>query len=374
MSGRLWKSLTVLGCLAIFSYGLLVLDTNRGGPASRVSQCAFALARADVPPANILFVGSSRTGFVLDPLAIQSILRKNGLSDVTVERLVIAPATMRVSHALLETYLERRGAPDLLLFEATVMTPRSVRQIEWRANGALSEHFLLSRDANLMTYRQLLTQPAIAMPYTEPETTVSLWKFRLRSAVQRTGALVYQFAKAPFQSWSFEDCDHEDITYDPAWPENFSFAYGDFEPEGTPSDLIKNLRAEIEKQSLAIDEKEGPLPDPAVVLYPYDFGESYRDAEMMYISAMIEEAQTAGARVSVLPLTLYGYTVDPSDVTAFENTFEGVDVFDLYREAGVDFRRFWIDDAHIQKYPVGLLMGAIMARYLDEHFTSLAND
>ncbi|MFD1196057.1 hypothetical protein ACFQ3C_15405 [Seohaeicola saemankumensis] len=357
--------IALLALVAVIG-ALMWIDRARGGPATNLSRCNLALARADKPPANVLLIGSSRSGVAFDPVAIQGRLQTDLRSDLTVDRIAMGNITLRVSDALLETYLQRRGAPDVVVLEPTFITPRTVARLAPAANGTPSEHYLLTRDLNLMSFGQLLTQPSVAMPYTEPEALSALWQFRLRGAVSRAGALAYQFAKAPFDSWSIEDCERADFAREASWPADFSFAYDDYRIEGPLPDFIFGLRAELEEGAATRDLQDWQTSQPVGRSYPYDFQAGYRQGEMRYFLDMVERALAVGAHVLVVPMPLYGYRIDPAALEYLVKLLpDGVEVLEIYDQIGTDFSTYWYDDAHIEKFPTGVLTTALLSARLE---------
>jgi hypothetical protein len=365
VSNRRAKSMIALVGLAFLLGFIAWLDSARGGPATALSRCNLALARAEMPAADVLLIGSSRSGVAFDPVAIQNVLQHETGRDLSVERIAIGNITLRVSEALFETYLQRRGAPKILVLEATFMTPRTVKRLASAARGQPSEHYLLARDLNLMTFAQLMGQPAVAMPYTEPETTLEKWRLRLRGVISRAGALVYLFAKSPVDGWSASDCSRTDFTREPTWPEDFSFAFGDYHIEGGLSHRIAALRVELELGARFKTLQAWQVDQPEDGTYPYDFEATYRQGELTYFLEIVRHAQTSGASVLVLPMPLYGYEIDPRDVKSLETVLPPVvEIIDIYDMIGADFSTFWYDDAHIQQSPTGVLTSALLSERL----------
>ena len=86
---------------------------------------------------------------------------------------------------------------------------------------------------------------------------------------------------------------------------------------------------------------------------------------MIYLARMVQAAEAQGSRVIVVPLPLYSFEIDPADLEYLAATLpESVEILDLYGQIGTDFGTFWYDDAHVVKYPAGLMTTALMARHL----------
>ena len=245
---------------------LLWLDQNRGGPASLLSRCNLLLSRDAAPAADILLVGSSRSGTALDPIAMQGMLANaQPAAPLTVERITLGQNPLRSSHALLQNYLEIRGAPQAIVLEIMFMTERSIDRLEQRGFDLPPEQYVFRRDVNLMSFAQLLSLPAVAMPFSESESAIKRWQYRLRGVALRAGALLYQFLRRPAETWSLSICDRAAWTREPEWPANFAFSYGSFVPDAPPRALIASLAAAMAEMAvetvaatLAIGRADGP--------------------------------------------------------------------------------------------------------------------
>lgn len=355
-----------VGGTAMLLVGLLWLDQNRGGPATMLSRCNLLLSRTDSPAADVLIIGSSRSGTALDPVAMQGMLAHSfaGASP-TVERITLGQNPLRASHALLENYLELRGAPQVIALEIMFMTKRSIDRLAQRGFAISPEQYLYRRDLNLMTFEQILQQPSVAMPYSEGEGLLNLWRFRIHGIVLRTGALIYQFLRRPNEAWKLSTCDRSAWTREPTWPADFAFTYDDFKPDAPPAELIERLEAVMSEDATTRDLKQW---QPGVVTgqhYPYDFGARYRDGEVALLKSMLQLASDRGVPVVLLPLPLYGHTLGADDLSDLVDWLpRQTHLFDIYGQVQVDLDKFWYDDAHIEAYPAGVLTTAILAQHL----------
>lgn len=341
---------------------LIWLDRHRAGPANAMARCNLLLARAEAPAADALLIGSSRLGMALDPVAAEEILSAERGAPVRVERLAIGSVPLRAMDGLLEDYLAARGAPRVVALEVMLMSRRSMARLAARGHASPEAH-LHRRDVNLLTFRQLLTQPAVAMPFTRAEGFLALWSHRLRGALLRAGALVYEAARHPLRDWRLSACGDEDWTREPTWPADFAFGRGAFEPDAPLDALIAELRAEVARAA----EARGPSAEPAggAEPDPYAIDAPWRAGEAALLQRMARRARRAGAEVVLLPLPLRGRTVDAEALRAFAARLgDGVEVFDLYGALGVDIGPLWRDDAHVELRPVGALATAVMARRL----------
>jgi len=357
----LWLSLT-----ATLIFALYWLDQNRGGPASMLSRCSLLLSEATAPAADVLIIGSSRSGVALDPLAMRNMLA-HGLNASTpnVERIALGHNPLRLNHALLENYLDQRGAPQVLALEITFMTQRSIDRLAQRGLAIAPEQYIFRRDLNLMTFRQILQMPAVAMPYSQGEGLLNRWRFRLRGIALRAGALVYEFLRRPGERWQLDACERADWTREPEWPDDFAFSYGDFEPDATPDQAINELetfmqdaapdRSLKEWQELASDQQN----------YPYDFDQPYRAGEVTLLTSMVKMAAQRGVPVVLIPLPLYGFSVDTEELRSFARSLPGrTQVFDLYGQIRADLNKFWYDDGHVELHPAGALTAALLTEHL----------
>ena len=344
---------------------LLWLDQNRGGPASLLSRCNLLLTRSELPAADVLIIGSSRTGTALDPIAMQEMLG-HAMGDVSpaVERIALGHSPLRAGLGLLENYLERRGAPKVIALELMFLTRRSVDKLAQGGINSAPERYIFRRDLNLMTFDQILRLPAVAMPFSEREGFVNRWRFRLRGVVLRAGALIYQAFRLD-NSWELSACDRGAWTHEPTWPADFAFSHGDFEPGGPPRDVIKDLEAVLAETAPARRLKAWQSGIRQGERYPYDFDEPYRRGELALLEAMLRLASDHGVPTVLLPLPLYGYAISADDLRFLSETLpEHAHVFDLYGHVRGDLSKFWYDDGHIEANPAGALTTAILAQHL----------
>ena len=357
----LWLAATA-GLLAL----LLWLDQNRGGPASMLSRCNLLLSRSEAPAADVLIVGSSRSGTAVDPQAMERMLAHafDGAAP-KVERIALGHNPLRATHALLENYLHARGAPQVIALEIMFMTRRSADRIAQSVNGVSPENYIFRRDLNLMTFEQILSQPAVAMPFTEGEGWFNKWRFRVRGVVLRAGALIYQFLRRPTERWRLSECNRAEWTKEPTWPADFAFSYGDYEPDAPPGDLIEPLEAVLVEDAAHRTLKPWQAGIAKDQRYPYDFEESYRQGEVVLLSSMLELASRYGVQVVLLPLPLFGHRPSADDLHVLVEMLPMQShVFDLYGTVQCDLDKFWYDDGHIEVYPAGALTTAILAQHL----------
>lgn len=357
----IWLAATVVLLIA-----LLWLDQNRGGPAGLLSRCNLLLSRSAAPAADVLIVGSSRTGAALDPVAMQQMLAQSyPEASLEVERIALGYNPLRVNHALLENYLEVRGAPRVVVLEITLLTKRSVERLAQRRLGLAPEKYIFRRDVNLMTFGQVLRTPSVAMPFSESEGSLNLWRFRLRGVVIRAGALIYQFFRHPIDSWQLSECDRDAWTREPGWPSDFAFSYGEFSATEPPREVIQSVESSMLAAAKNRELKPWQLGVPTGQRYPYDFGASYRAGEVAMLRSMLDMASTRDIPVVLLPLPIYGYEPAADDMHALADTLpEQVQIFDLYGRVKADLGKFWYDDAHIERVHASTLTTAILARHL----------
>lgn len=346
--------------------GLLWLDGNRAGPAGAMARCNLLLSRAAEPAADILLVGSSRSGVALDPVAMQRILTAELGRPVRVERLSLGRNPMRAMSGLLENYLEARGSPGIVALEIMFMTRRSVDLLARLGLGLAPEDYIYRRDVNLLDFAQLLAQPSVAMPFTASEGVFDLWSHRLKGVILRTGALIYQALRDPVRVWKLSACSHRDWTHEPRWPSEFAFGYGEFHPSPTGLDgLIDALEADVAREARAREPRSWQSKSPRGAAYPYDFEADYRQGEVALLRSTIERVLDRGAEIVLLPLPLYGYALDWTELRRLIARYgQKVRLFDLYGASRVEFGPLWYDDAHVELSPVGKLTTALMARRL----------
>ena len=355
-----------LSAVAALVIALGWLDRHRGGPATMLSRCNLLLSRSEAPAADILIVGSSRTGAALDPIAMQQMLAHALPSAApTVERIALGESPLRASLALLENYLVHRGTPQVIALEVMFMTERSVNRLAQRGIAGPPEQYVFRRDINLMTFEQILRLPSVAMPFSEDEGSVNRWRFRLRGIVLRAGALAYQFLRQPADSWQLAACDQAAFTREPTWPADFAFSYGDSAVDAAPSKMIETLEIIMSERAADRTLKDWQAGVPKFRSYPYDFEAAYRAGEVEILKSMLNMAARRGVPVVLLPLPLYGYTPAARDLRTLTDWIpEQTHIFDLYGQVRADLDKFWYDDGHIEVYPAGALTTAILAQHL----------
>ena len=344
---------------------LLWLDGNRAGPANAMARCNLLLSRTAEPAAEILVVGSSRTGVALDPVVMQRLLSTELGRPVRVDRLSMGYNPLRAMSGLLENYLAARGVPRVVVLEIMFMTERSVDRLAQRGLALAPEDYIYRRDVNLLDFGQLLAQPSVAMPFTTGESVFDLWSHRLRGLALRAGALVYQALRDPERDWTLSTCGREDWVREAVWPSEFAFSYGEFEPLTRLDELIEALESEVAREARKREFQHWQLESLPDLPYPYDFEATYRRGEVRLLHSMIGSILDRGAEIVLLPLPLYGYDLDLAELEGLGTRYgQSVRFFDLYGDVGVDFGPLWYDDAHVALSPVGKLTTALMARHL----------
>ena len=345
---------------------LLWLDGNRAGPANDMARCNLLLSRANERAADVLVVGSSRSGVALDPVVIQRILTAELGRPIRVDRLSLGHNPLRAMSGLLDNYLDARGSPRIVVLEIMLMTERSIDRLARRGLALAPEDYIYRRDVNLLDFRQLLSQPSVAMPFTAGEGVFDLWSHRLRGVVLRIGALMYQALRAPELVWRLPVCSREDWTREAGWPSDFAFSYGEFVPPPTGLDgLIEALKADVARKARTRELKDWQSNSRSGIAYPYDFEAAYRRGEVTLLNSMIESVLDRGAEIVLLPLPLYGYELDRKELRGLTARYgQRIRLFDLYGAGRVDFGPLWYDDAHVEFSPVGKLTTALMARRL----------
>ena len=333
-----------------------------------MARCNLLLSRAGEPAADVLVVGSSRAGVALDPVVMERLLTAEFQDTVRVDRLSMGHNPLRVMGGLMESYLEARGSPGIVVIEIMFTTKRGIDRLAERGLALAPEDYLYRRDANLLDFEQLLTQPAVAMPFTTGEGVFNLWSQRLRGVVLRVGALIYQFLRDPMLEWNLSDCTREAWTREAVWPSDFAFSYGEFEPDIELAELVEDLEVEVARHAemRKLQDRQSQRSDiPEGAVYPYDFEAAWRRGEVAILEAMIRDALEHDSEVVLLPLPLHGYRIDHTELLDFVSRFgDEVHLFDLYGAVRADFDSLWYDDAHVELSTVGRLTTALMTQRL----------
>lgn len=355
-----------LAATAALVAGLIALDATRGGPATLLSRCNLALTRSDGLPADVLVLGSSRTGTAIDPVAMEQMLAAEPTSGrPTVERIALGRSPLRANVALLENYLAARGTPRVIVLEVSVVTDRTVARIDQLDSDVTAGATLFRRDVNLLRYDQLLTMPVVAEPFGEQQTPVTRLRYGLRGVVLRTGALAYQFVHEPAARFSLEACDTDAWTREPTWPADFSFSWDETDRVSAPDEHVERLRAEAAARAETRELQAWQVGRPTGADYPYDVDEHYRAGELALLDRAVDLAADRDVPMVLTLLPTYGTSAGADDVRALQDRFEDdAQVYDLYRSAGVDLSTYWYDDAHLQPAIAGELTTALLARHL----------
>lgn len=352
---------SIVGAVIALVVAIGWLDQNRAGPVTRMSGCNLALTRSSAPPADVLLVGSSRLGAALDPVMMGQILSRESGNQLRVERLAIGNNPLRTMAGLSQSYLDRRGAPRVIVLEVMTMSQRSMA-LRRDQGTASPEDARYKADANLLEFHEILGQQAVAMPFTTPETRIYLWSQKARGVLLRSGALLYQFLRDPTDGWDLDACEERDFTREPSWREDLAFALAEYDVNAPVDEVIANLEQQVVGDAPNHAIEEGQTSSQASGNYAYDLEEDYRRGEVILIKSVIEKARARGTQVVLLPLPLSGYTIDAAEFDRFTKQFDdGVRWFDLYDAIEPKFDTLWVDDAHVQSYPVGALGTSILA-------------
>lgn len=86
-------------------------------PAEQSTYCAFDFARLKEPPADILVMGTSRSGRGIDPVYVEKQIKEMTGKDIAVQRLSLAEADIAGMHLLSLEYLRSHGAPKTLVLQ-----------------------------------------------------------------------------------------------------------------------------------------------------------------------------------------------------------------------------------------------------------------
>ena len=334
-----------------------------------MGRCNLLLSRTGEAAANVLVVGSSRTGVALDPMVMEQLLAAELGFAVRVDRLAMGHSPLRAMNGLLANYLEARDAPRIVVLEIMFITRRGLDQLARRGLAVAPEDYIYQRDVNLLEFRQILGQAAVAMPFTMHESVFNLWRQRLKGVILRAGALIYQSLRDPTLEWDVASCDREAWTRETVWPSDFAFSYGDFDPgrRGLAT-LIETMQADVARLAASRELHDWQSEVPEGRVYPYDFDANYRRGEVRILESMIRQVLGHGSEVVLLPLPLYGYEIDRTELAHFVRRFGArVHLFDLYGAVDADFGPLWYDDAHVERTPVGRLTTALMAENLLRH-------
>lgn len=333
-----------------------------------MSRCNLANTRIEEPAADVLIMGSSRTGVALDHLSMTEMFEAAG-SDLTADRVVITSNPLRTHVGLLENYISNRGAPDVLAFEISFLVERTLDRIDARGSIGLPEDVIYRRDINLLTYGQILeTSAAVARPFTEEESPSGRARLIAEGFARRSGALIYELAAPSEQGFTLEGCTRETVTREPGWPEALAFTWNDVAEPVAPAEHTEQAQEQITAEpDSELAEWQTEVANQGE-FYNYDTLDPRRQGELLLLDEIVAIAEEHDIPVLLLPLNTFGTIVDPSDIEAFTeryaSTSNEVSVFDLYTETGVDLTPYWFDDAHLSVGPATELTTAVMAQHV----------
>lgn len=364
MKPRVLIALLTVVSLSAF---LIVLDNTRAGPVTDLEKCAILLSLSPENAAEVLVIGSSRTGVAIDPVAMQDMLRQDHAGHApSVERIAIPVSPLRPSAALLENYIRNRGIPEVVIYEPAFLSRRSVRNLEDNHGKKNAEQYIFTRDMSILDYRQILSQPSVAMPFSNNENIFFRIHLVIRGILIRSGMLIYEFFHRPLRAWDISDCDEEDWRQGGmVWPDDFQFSYASSRHSVTSAEVLSAMTNSLKQQSLL-----RPLADwQAVhngedVFYSYDFESDYRAGELRIFETVVKLAKENDIDLIVQPLTLYGTPISEQDRSYLQGLGDNIFLFDLYAEAGGILDRFWYNPAHVLPDPAGIYTTALTANYI----------
>lgn len=368
MSEKVVRGISITATVILITI-LLWLDQNRGGPVSILTRCNLLLSKANKPSADILLIGGSRSGTALDPTILQSLLTIESHEKrlTSVERIATPNNTLRVSHSLLQNYYKHRGLPKLVVFELSFMSERTIKHLRKRKFPIPVEHHLFRRDSNILSFLQILKQPSVSMPFSESEGKVNLLQFRAKGIIQRSGALFYQFLRAPLEVWDYERCNVYDRTREPQWPDDFAFSSGNILVQQSTSELILELEKEI-SESTPIRELKSWQSKLKNQTKSYGLMEKYRAGEIQILESTIKMLSDNGSQIVLVPLPIYGENPDQNELRMLVDLApENIQLFDASKRISDNLSKFWYDDAHLEIHPAGTLVTALLAEYILGH-------
>lgn len=144
--------------------------------------CVYEMAELDKKPADVLFIGTSRTGRGIDPVYVQQRLNQQRAEKVTVERVALPASYPQQFRPFLRRYLDHRGSPKVIFYQLPynfrqerhgeidmpITMPRNL------AHGTLSDLFAIRRDARLNDYGMGLTR-TVDRDYASAPVMVLRW-------------------------------------------------------------------------------------------------------------------------------------------------------------------------------------------------------
>lgn len=128
-----------LGILVVL-VGIAMLGWNSPPPPERIPPIMFCekakIETGDIGPANILFLGSSRTGAAIDTEYLQEVLANNG-KPLRAQAITVLRSEHTFLLYLFDEYVEKNGVPDTVYLEHMLTTRGADLDRQYKTNALI---------------------------------------------------------------------------------------------------------------------------------------------------------------------------------------------------------------------------------------------
>ncbi len=271
--------------------------------------CSKELARAKLPPADILFVGNSRTGAAIDPVYVEKLISSDRQFDV--ERMAVFHANIVTVRMLVGDYLQHRGTPKLIVLQPMVTYADHWQQASGRPIQTMVNTAFQPWDELTEVQDSAVSAP---LPIGMPQWSPAGYRSKPAMFVERVGQQVTAGLRYLHNSQIVEYCRSQGLQIQIApWP------YGKLPASGDQLLVPSNPDKMPEKWAAEFRHWDKPAPD-----HPS------REFEINQHLQLFEEIEKAGGDVLLVnPPTNLGRQFDENDRQAFERAL-GRPVLDVF--------------------------------------------
>jgi hypothetical protein len=299
-----------------------------------VVTCAYQLGALDAPGADVLFIGSSRTGRGIDHGYIMSQLKADTGRDIRVERLVMTRPEVPQFRPLIRRYVEQRGAPKEVFLQLLYNFDPD-RQSTWDVpvngirNIAMTD---LAEMAEIQTTAQLNDHGTV-LPRTLENGYLSLPVV----ALTKLEANIYSALRWPGQKLLGR--------LDPCQGRQLQIQANDRWVFNSVTDDLAFSLTDRQQRILAVNARRAAKFLP---MAPTDPMRRFENDQMHHI---ISELQAAGSRVHLLLMPALGDTeLSQAEREDLETAFPGLRIvqpYDLFKgAAGAELAQSFADTHH----------------------------
>lgn len=261
ITGRL-----IIPLLALAAYTLIVVSVDYVGGYSLPAEivCLKTDINRQVDKANVLFIGSSRTGAAVDPVYIESLLEDRAGKETSVYKINSTGPDLIFYNMMARDYLERAGAPEHVYIELMYAIKKTSEFYETHKNRPLIPY--LSTKGIMLGDVSDYTALLVTEPFDESSKVIfRKYKNPAQFLASKSNSAFYHFIRHPVSSYGdWRDCQDTD-----SWRRKGGlWIYGSLDKEAVDSDVLLTgaLRTSPQFQ-YSLRNIEPRLPDSAARVY-----------------------------------------------------------------------------------------------------------